>query len=394
MKTISFLCFLAALSTLRSIAAPPETSPTLNLNLEEAAVFQNQQITGVTVSKTGRLFVNFPFWSDDHTDSVLEILPDGSTRPYPDSKWNNKKGAAKSRFICVQSVYVDDEDTLWILDPASPKMEAVVPDGPKLLQVNLKTDKVTQVFRFDPSVTPEKSYLNDIRVDIVSGHAFITDSGTGALIVLDIKTGKARRLLHEHPSTKAEEGVELLVDGIKVIDPKTGKAPQIHSDGIALDKEGGWLYYHALTGRTLYRIATADLINPKLTTEELGKKVVNVATTSAPDGMLEADNGSLYLTAIESGAIVHFDPRSKETATLIEDSRIQWPDTLSLAPDGTMYITASQIHRMPQYNGGKSQQKGPYTLYRFKMNPPSPKSPEEQAAQNPDSPLPNSSTGR
>jgi hypothetical protein len=37
--------------------------------LEEVARFPNQQATGVAVSKDGRVFVNFPDWSDDHTSS-------------------------------------------------------------------------------------------------------------------------------------------------------------------------------------------------------------------------------------------------------------------------------------------------------------------------------------
>ena len=35
--------------------------------LEEVATFPQQQVTGVTVSPEGQVFVNFPFWSDDHT---------------------------------------------------------------------------------------------------------------------------------------------------------------------------------------------------------------------------------------------------------------------------------------------------------------------------------------
>src|SRR3982751_4652529 len=43
--------------------------------LQEVASFPDQQITGVGVSqKSGRIFVNFPFWSDDHSISVAEIV--------------------------------------------------------------------------------------------------------------------------------------------------------------------------------------------------------------------------------------------------------------------------------------------------------------------------------
>ena len=44
----------------------------LAATLEEVASFPNQQVTGIAVSKEGRVFVNFPDWSDDHTISVAE----------------------------------------------------------------------------------------------------------------------------------------------------------------------------------------------------------------------------------------------------------------------------------------------------------------------------------
>ena len=95
------------------------------------AAFPTQQVTGVTVSAKGRVFVNFPFWSDDHTISVAEVV-DGKPKPFPDEAWNAKAGPPAQRWICVQSVVVDDQDALWVLDPASPKTEAVVEGGPKL----------------------------------------------------------------------------------------------------------------------------------------------------------------------------------------------------------------------------------------------------------------------
>ena len=84
---------------------------------------------------------------------------------------------------------------------------------------------------------------------------------------------------------------------------ENGKPPQINSDGIALDRLNGFLYFHALTGHTLYRIKTADLRNRRLTSGELSSKVETVADTPPPDGMLIGPNGKLYLTDIEHGAV-------------------------------------------------------------------------------------------
>ena len=335
-------------------------------SLEEVATFPKQQVTGVTVSPQGRVFVNFPFWSDDHTLSVAEII-DGKPKAFPDEAWDAKSGSPQGRWICVQSVVVDDQGALWILDPASPKTEGVVKGGPKFVKVDLSTNKVVQTIPFDETIAPTRSYLNDVRVDTKTGHAFITDSGAGAIVVVDLKTGQARRLLANHPSTKVEPGAEIVVDGMKIIDPKTGKAPDVHADGIAFDKEGGWLYYHPLTGVTLYRIKTEHLLDETLSDAQLGAKVEKITTTPKPDGMLEAPNGSVYLTAFEKNAIVRFDPDTQKVTTIIEDDLLQWPDTLAWGPDGKLYVTTSQIHRMPKYHGGQSKQKGPFAVYRLEV---------------------------
>src|SRR5438105_1763763 len=273
------------------------------VELQKVANFPEQQITGVGVStKSGRIFVNFPYWSDDHSISVAEIV-NGQPKAFPDDEWNTP-GPPGSHFVCVQSVVVDDQDNLWILDPAAPKMQEIVKGGPKLVKVDLATNKVVQTIPFGEDVAPTKSYLNDVRIDTANRKAFITESGKGAIIVVDLATGKARRLLDGHKSTRPESDVKLVVDGKQLIDQQTKAPPQIASDGIALDTKNGYLYYHALTGHTLYRIKTSYLTDENLSKRDVESKVENVAHTPAPDGMLEAPNGSVYLTDLEHNGIV------------------------------------------------------------------------------------------
>jgi sugar lactone lactonase YvrE len=341
--------------------------------LREIASFPDQQITGVGVStRSGRIFVNFPYWSDDHTISVAEIV-NGQPKAFPNDEWNKsdvgwtrggEPGPAGSHFICVQSVVVDDQDKLWVLDPAAPKMLETVKGGPKLVKIDLRTDRVVQTIPFGEDVAPTKSYLNDVRVDTRTHTAFVTDSAKGAIIVVDLKSGKARRLLDGHASTQPEKDVKLVVDGKELINQQN-KGPQIASDGIALDVKNGYLYYHALTGHTLYRIKTSFLTDEKLGKAELESKVENVGQTPPPDGMLEAPDGSIYLTDLEASAVVRWDPASKRVNQVIADKRLLWPDTLSWGPNGEIYVTASQIENMPRFNNGKSTRTEPYKLWKI-----------------------------
>ena len=75
--------------------------------ITEVAHFDKYQVTGIAVSKTGRLFANFPHWEGDYKDAVVEVMPDGTTKPFPDGAWNSfseKDSNTAGKWVCVQSV--------------------------------------------------------------------------------------------------------------------------------------------------------------------------------------------------------------------------------------------------------------------------------------------------
>ncbi len=322
----------------------------------------DRQWTGVAVSRTGRIFVNFPRWSQDTGVSVGELDADGSILPFPSESWNRfaPSESVLDQFVCVQSVFVDATNTLWILDPASPRFEGVVPGAAKLLRVDLASNRVTRIYRFDERSAPVDSYLNDVRVDAARGVAYITDSGRGGLVVLDLVTGASRRVLEDHLSTRSE-GV-LLVIGGRSWRRDDGGVPQVHADGLALTADGESLFYQALTGRTLYRIPTAWLRDPSLTDEQIASAVIRVARAGSCDGMLLGPDGRLYRTALEKDAIESLDPARPRLRTDVTDRRLAWPDSLAAGPDGSIYVTTAQIHRgLPAPE--------PYRLFRFQPLP-------------------------
>jgi sugar lactone lactonase YvrE len=175
-------------------------------------------------------------------------------------------------------------------------------------------------------------------------HAYITDAGArGAIVVASLPAGTARRVLDGHPSTQAEPHVIVKADGQELRRPD-GRAVEFAADGIALSPDGRHLYWQALTGRTLYRIATAALHDASLSAADLGSRVERVGETDVADGLWMDKQGRLYISAIEEDAVKVRE--GDRVTTLIRDKRLRWPDSFAEAPDGTIYVTASHIQDM------------------------------------------------
>jgi sugar lactone lactonase YvrE len=313
------------------------------------------QWTGLAIGKDGGLFVNYPRWSDHVPLSVAHFPPDSDLHPFPDAAWNSWKAGepGQNKFVCVQSVVLDQAGSLWVVDAGSPKMAGVIPGAPKLVRFDAASGKVQKIYSFDQSVAPKNSYLNDVRFDKDMKHAILSDSGAGAIVVLDIASGKARRLLQNSPATKSEH-VAIVIDGKKWL--RDGKQPDVHCDGIAIDPAGKYLYFDALTARTLYRIPVADLTREDLDEKTLAKKVERVASVGPNDGLLFGPEGYLYITDLAHKAITRWKPGMAAPTVYVSDQRLVWPDSLATGRDGKLYVSISRI------NEGQKP-KGPYDVY-------------------------------
>lgn len=333
---------------------------------------EGRQWTGVAVTRRGRVFVSYPRWEGPIDNSVEEVLPDGTRVAFPDEEWNSWRPGddPASKFVCVQAVYVDAKDRLWVVDPASPQMAGVVSGGAKLVEISPATRRVLRVIRFDERIAPPGSYLNDVRVDTEREFAYITDSGTGGIVVVDLTTNQAWRRLDTSPSTKADPAVILSVGGRRLVlggEEGNGEFLRVHVDGLALSPDGEWLYYQALTGRTLYRVPAALLRDPEVSDLRVDGAVENLGLTVATDGMAMDAAGNLYFTAIERDAIVYRTPQGR-MGILAQDERLRWPDSLAISDGGEgpwLYVSTSQIHLTPWFRVDGQMPETPY--YVLKM---------------------------
>lgn len=336
--------------------------------LQQVATFPHQ-VTGVTVSEDGRIFVNFPRWSEDVPVSVAEVMKDGSIKPYPNDEWNNWRNARmaevtpQDHFVTVQSVVADGRGSLWVVDPAAPNSEKTIKNGPKLVQIDLKSNAVKKIYPIGPEVAGPASYLNDMRISPDGRFGYLTDSGSpGALVVADLQSGNAWRVLSDDPSTQMEKDVTVIVDG-KPLRRPDGRQPMFNADGIALSPDGKYLYWQALTGKTLYRIATEVLQSAAGKPDAGAGKFEKVATTEPVDGFWMDKAGTLYLSAIGENAVKALNPDGT-MRTVLQDSRLRWPDTFSQGPDGAIYVTASHIQDSPWFHPSGWTDKN-FTLFKF-----------------------------
>lgn len=346
-------------------------------NIEQVYQFKGGPMpTGVTVSAKGRIFVNFPRWGDDVPFTVGEIR-DGKVVAYPSQAFNTfNAGKPADTLSSVQSVVVDALDRLWILDPAAPGFQTRLAGAAKLVAVDLGSNKVVKTIVIPADVALDTTYLNDVRFDLrvgKAGVAYITDSsltGPGGIIVVDLDSGHSWRKLTGHPSTSADPTYVPFVEGERLAQRATGKAPQpfsVASDGIALSSDGATLFYSPLSSRHLYSVPTKLLLDDVANDAQINAAVRDLGEKGASDGLEADDKGRLYAGDYEHNSI-HQRQVDGQWKTIASDPRMLWPDTLSVGPDGYLYFTANQLHRQAGFHEGKDLRQKPYMLFRVRID--------------------------
>ena len=441
MNRVALLC-LASVLPFTAHAQGAATDQPIG-NLETVATFPGPMPEGVTVSHTGRIFVNFARWGDDIPFTVAEVVH-GKAVAFPNEQVNNWPGrtlpnpsaftdthANQTHFVSVQSVVVDPDDRLWVLDTGAPLLKNIVPEGPKLVAIDLHTNQIVKTILIPPATCGTNCYLNDVRFDLrngdsgpqdpetmlgshpaadpnkpapdpehptaerapgspnglmagatgqerstnpIHGTAYITDSsseGPNGIIVVDLATGKSWRRLNQSPTTLSEEQFLMFAEGRPVYMTTPGKPPKavdFAADGIAIAADGNTLYYCPINGTKLYAVSTAMLRDHSKSDAQVAG-TVRIVTGKMPSDGLESDAaGNVYMTDPVTDSIHRWNPNTGLTETIAHDPRILWPDTMSVATDGYLYFTSNQLHRQPTMHNGQDLRQRPYQLFRIKID--------------------------
>jgi sugar lactone lactonase YvrE len=346
--------------------------------LKPAALFYGPLPTCFAFTSDDRLFVNFPRWGMITNYTVAEVK-NGTLVPYPDVEANSfypeepGRADAKTHLVSVQSVVTDSRDRLWIVDTGSINMQPIIdPLAPKLWAYDVKSGQRVKAITFAETVK-KNSYLNDVRFDLrrgTEGMAYITDSGAGGIVVVDLASGQSWRKLDDHPSVKADRNLAIMVEGEALRRRLAGKAEEpvlINSDGIALSPDGKTLYYTPLTGRAIYGVST-DYLDDRNASQDANAVVKKVAEKpSANDGLVCDAEGRLYSTDFEDNCIRRTTPADGKSEVVLQDERLLWPDCVMIH-NGKLYVTSNQLHRQGDFHGGQNLLESPFVLFEYPVN--------------------------
>jgi sugar lactone lactonase YvrE len=356
---------LAALLLTVSLSAPtraeeaPKGDPAaLKPMLESDSLVFN----GVTRSADGRVFSPFQRQSKDKGIELGE-WKDGKPVAYPNEAWNAwKQGDDPTKaFVAVNAIRIGPDGDLWVVDKGAPGLGASpLPGGPKLVQIDLKTNEVRKVYPLS-EVNSDRSFIDDFRFN--GRKVYLTDAGQPGLVVLDLDTGKLRRVLDNHWSTIAQRP---LTGQGRVLRDDKGKLLAIHADQLEVSPDGKTFYYQPCTG-PLYSIETRWLDDETASDAERAKHVKLFAPTVATGGTAIDADGNIYASDTDALRILKIAPDGT-TSTLIQDPRLVWVDAMWIDEQGGLWVPAAQMNRTPAMNGGESSAvKFPTTIFRMEI---------------------------
>jgi sugar lactone lactonase YvrE len=330
------------------------TPPVLDAGALEEVLSYAEPVGNVAVSAGGRIFFSVHPEARPQGNRLLEYVA-GAAEPYPD-------GTAQQRlFDTVLGIFVDSQNRLWTIDHGNHGLRT-----PRLLAFDLETDELIHDQPFDGAIAPPGSFLQDLRVSRDGRTVIIADTSfwrkRPAIIVYDIESSSARRVLEGHPSVSAEDYI-ISNHGTRMTFGYGLVALRGGVDGIALDDE--WLYFGAISGAGLYRVALGDLRDAGQPPAQLAARVERHATKPLSDGMIIDPAGIVLGTDVEHGAVFVVYP-GQSARTLIRSDRLRWPDALAFGPDGWLYVSDSNLADVVLKPREHIESHRPYRIFRFR----------------------------
>lgn len=332
--------------------------------------------SGVVVTENGRIFIGFPRHAINHKGATLGELVNGRVVPWPSAALSLPSSAAPAdRLMSIHGMTLDTQGRLWAIDDGKLAGQPLQPGAAKIVCFDIAANRLVHSIVLKSPILLPDSHMNDLRVDLTHGQAgtvYVSDSSFGhspALVVVDVASGRQRRVLATHPSTQAEPGFMVVVEGLPLVYDPAQKPRFVVGgvDGVTLSPSSDRLYYAPLTSRRLYSLPTKLLSDFSVSDEDLAKAVQDEGEKGTADGLATDAQGRIYTTNFEHDCILRRNTDGSFDL-MVHDPRILSPDGI-FCTRTHVYCTLGQWNRLASFNNGQDKRHPPYHLIRFPIEP-------------------------
>ncbi len=337
-------------------------------NNGEVFMTTDEAVGNITFTPNGNLvYSHHPFFQPKNRVMIYDKKAK-THKPFPNKSWNTPRKTNDHYLSNVLGIRNDKNGVVWMIDMGM-RNEIT----PKIVGWNMKSNSLERIYYLPKTAIVTTSQPNDMVVDTKHGVFIIADEGIGnggdgskaAFIIVDMKSGKTRRILEGTRTTLPDSKKPTIINGKTL---SVGGAPLlVGNDGITADVNFEWLYYGPLNGVHIYRVKIENLLNENLSETDLDSSIETYSEKPNNGGMSIDKEGNLYLTALETESVVVVGAKDRKVSTVLKNKNLKWPDGVSYNDvDGYMYVSAAQVHLGAVFNDGKSKATRPFYVFRFK----------------------------
>lgn len=309
------------------------------------AVILDTPSVGASTTPEGRLFLKLAHIDGTTGAQVVEVVGKKQTLvPYPNDAWNSFNASTDSladsetKYVTTNAQRVGPDGNLWVVDSGDLHN---FPNSSKLISFNLTTNEVQRIYYLG-DITTRDGKLNDVRFN--GKYAYLTEYTIGSLIVLDLETGDARRVLQGHKSVIALQ--PLSAEGHFLRVASTGEYEYAHADQLEVSPDGKYFYYQPAIGY-LWRIETKYLneaLHNDTAADLLPNYVEPFSLTPSTGGTAIDADGNIYYSDGDRQEVRIVAPNGT-TTLLVRDSRLLWVDAMWIDTQQRLWLCAAQLNR-------------------------------------------------
>jgi hypothetical protein len=322
---------------------------------------ENNLLAGINVDSNGDIYLTVPRWRNGIPATLNKFNQEAQTlTPFP--SWDIQiEGSTdyKNSLQNCQSMTINSKThQMWVIEVGrrnffSDDKSLFIDSPPGFWIVDLNNhDAIIDKFYFPSNIIDlHNSFLNDIALDENNQIAYFSDAwDKGAIIGFNQQTRDTYR--YSGKSTQNDPSYSMIING-KNYGRFIFTTP---IDGISLSEDGLSIYYSAVQGTKLYRIATAILKDFSLTNSDIDKHVELIGTKEPSDG-IKYINGKLYWGALTTSNY-HYLPISTSTfpnmtkeviKSTEQPETMEWIDTFAIDLSTRIFLYFVS-NRLDQYS--------------------------------------------